>query len=187
MGARALGWWHGVLRSPDSRPVHEVDKYKERGELAGRDAAAWWAEISGQLTGECEALAGRISEATTREERLERETAAAAETYKASRDSHDESRLRQLERDLELVRRERRHLNERLKRAEAERHGAYQMARTSAEAFRDYYEALMRTYCAANRKALRADTLPEIRLPQQLEADEFAPTRSPTNAVHAAT
>jgi chromosome segregation ATPase len=177
---------HGILPSPDSRPVHEVDKYKERAELAGRDAASWWAEISGRLTGECEALAGRIAEATRREERLDGEVKTATEAYKATHDSHDESRLRLLERDLELVRRERRHLDERLKRAEAERQGAYQMARTSAEAFRDYYQALMRTYCSANRKALRADTLPEIMLPGQLDAEAFAVSRPSANAVGAA-
>jgi chromosome segregation ATPase len=153
--------------------THELDKYKERGEEAGRRAARWWAEVSKDLDGECASLVTRIADSEEERDRLGNEVTQLASAHRTSADSHDEARLRERERQLDFARRERRDLRDRLDRARARRAAAYQMARTSAEQFRDYYEGLMRSYCAANRKAPTLDHLPSIQLPSSLEKPQF--------------
>jgi hypothetical protein len=170
--ARIHGYADGIAGSSD-RMTHELDKYKERGEEAGRRAARWWAEVSRDLDGECASLVTRIADSEEERDRLGNEVTQLASAHQTSADSHDEARLRERERQLDFTRRERRDLRDRLDRARARRAAAYQMARTSAEQFRDYYEGLMRSYCAANRKAPTLDHLPSIQLPASLEKPQF--------------
>lgn len=162
--------------------THELDKFKERAELGGRGAAQWWSEVREQLDGECGALQARIEETVVKEERIISEVATLAARHDASSDSHDEVRLREKERELERTRRERGESRGRLERVQAEREAKYHMARTTAEAFNDYYESLMRSYCAANRKAPSLDGVAKPELPSQLQHSAFAGEPGPTSA-----
>jgi chromosome segregation ATPase len=168
-----LGWFDGIFGSTKRGSMpHELMKFKERAELAGRDAASWWAEKSAGLTGECDSLTARLDEATQREERLGRELTAHKATHGETRDDRDEARVRSSESDLDRVRRERRYLTDQLKRAEAQRESAYHMARESAKAFKQHYESLIASYCAANRKMSEefSQDLPDVGLPHALKA-----------------
>ncbi len=177
--ARLHGHADGFLGSTE-RIDPELDKYKERGEEAGRRAARWWAEASQHLNGECASLGSRIKESDEEETRLTKEIQDLRGRFADSASkSHDEGRLRDLEGRLEFARREQRDLRDRLERAKAQREAAYRMARTSAEQFKDYYEGLIHTYLAANRKAPRRDfPTAEIELPSSLKAERFADDRA---------
>ena len=182
LGARLLGWGDGWLSQDRITP--ELDKFKERGELGGRHAEHWWAEVTQQLDGEIAALAGRLEDASTTQSRVEREQNRLATTYGTTRDSHDEARMLEKDSELDRWRREQREVRDRLERARAERAASYRMARAAAEAFKDHYEAMMKSYCAANRKA-RNHSVPVIELPEPLRAANAAPADAPAVATAA--
>jgi hypothetical protein len=176
--ARVLGLIDGIFASEDKSQA-ELHKFKDRAELGGADAAMWWAEVSGKLNGECAALTSRIEDAVEAVPRLEREIEAAKAVYTSSGNSDDETRLRRLERDLIHVRQERSHLSERLRRSEEDRLATYRRARAAALTFREHYESVMRSYSAANRKSVHTESVPEIRLPEELENGPEARVRAP--------
>lgn len=171
--ARLHGYADGLFGSVD-RATAEVYRYQQRGEEAGRSAAHWWADVRKDPEGECASLRTRIDGSARDETRLLQEVAG----YRTKADGadgnfHDETRLRERENQLDLARREQRDLKDRLHRAEAQLDGAYHMARTAAEQFKDYYEGLMYSYCAANRKAPAPERVPKIELPSELEQATF--------------
>jgi chromosome segregation ATPase len=170
--ARLLGWFDGVVARGD-KSSDELHKFKDRAELGCADAASWWSRAASSLNSEVAALTARLSEDDRSEPRLEREVEGAQATYAASRAHEDENRLRRLERDLAHLRQERGHLTERLRRVEAEREAAYQRARSSANEFIQYYESLMRSYAAANKKAPALETVPQICLPDELQERHY--------------
>jgi len=154
--------------------MRELDKYKERGEEACRPAATWWAEVAKDLEGEIAAVQTRLEAAGRDEQRLTGETQKLREQYEKSGESHDEMRLREAERKLDFSRREQKDLHDRLDRTRALRKNGYVLGRTSAEEFRDYFEGLMRSYCAGNKKSPpNMDTLPVINLPASLEKEDI--------------
>jgi hypothetical protein len=151
------------------KSVDELHKFKDRAELFGAEAAAWWADVAGALNGECAALAARIHDADNTIARLTRDVDFANKVFVTSGTNDAETRLRRFERDLIHSRNERSHIHERLLRAEQTREASYQRGRAAALSFKEHYESVMRSYKAANRKSLDTLTLPEIRLPDILE------------------
>jgi hypothetical protein len=176
--ARVLGLVDGLLASED-KSQSELHKFKDRAELGGADASAWWAEVSGALNGECAALASRIEDSDETIPRLVKEIAAAEGAFKATGANDDELRFRRLERDLVHSRQERAHLIERLRRAEEDREAAFRRARAAAFTYREHYESVMRSYSAANRRSLHTHSLPEITLPEELAEPRPPKTRGP--------
>jgi hypothetical protein len=175
--ARLHGYADGFTGSID-RATAEVYRYKEHGEEAGRRAAHWWADVRKDPEGECASLRTRIDGSARDESRLLQEVGELrTKADGAAGDFHDEARLRDRENQLDLARREQRDLKDRLHRAEAQLDGAYHMARTSAEQFKDYYEGLMYSYCAANRNAPAPEKVPMIELPSALEQPTFGGPR----------
>jgi hypothetical protein len=173
--ARSLGWFDGIRGGSTDRMTHELDKFKERAEAAGRKAAHWWASVASDLDGEVGALQARIADADKTESRLEKELGDHRKAHQQANDSHSEARLREAERGLDRVRRERSSLQVQLEQAQAKRKHAYQMARSAAEQHKDYYEGLMRSYCAANRRAPTLDHLPVVELPDSLKLPTLDP------------
>jgi chromosome segregation ATPase len=175
IAARSLGWFDGIRGGSTDRMTHELDKFKERAEAAERKAAHWWASVASDLDGEVGALSARIDETNKTESRLETELSAQQKAYDKAGESHSEARLREAERGLDRVRRERSAMQVQLEQARAKRKHAYQMARSAAEQHKDYYEGLMRAYCAANRRAPTLDHLPVIELPDALKQPTLDP------------
>lgn len=179
--ARLHGYADGFLGSTE-RIDPELDKYKEHAEEAGRRAASWWADASNELNGECASLESRLKDSDEDETRLTKEVETAKTGLNTSPNkSHDEARLRDQERQLDFSRREQRDMRDRLERARASRRSAYDKAHTSAQQFKDYYEGLMQTYLAANRKAPRRDVpADEIKLPSSLSSPTFPDDNRPS-------
>lgn len=166
--ARAHGRFDGFLGS-EERIQPELARYKERGEETINGVARWWANAARALEGECDALDARLRGLAADETRLTDEVAGLKSKWEKSKATHDEHEWRNHEHELEVVRAQRRDLTEQLERARAERRNVYAMTRASAEQFKNYYEGLMKTYCAANRKADRDGIPPPpIDIPQSL-------------------
>lgn len=165
--ARAHGWADGTFGSLETID-NELDRYKERAEEAGRRAAHWWADVARDLEGECTALENRIDGARADESRLTQEVAELKKKFDETRDSHDEGSWRDHDHELDLTRAQQQDLRDRLDRVRAQRKHGYEMARNSAEQFKDYFEGLMKSYCAGNRKASRRKEVPKVELPPAL-------------------
>ena len=166
--ARALGWFDGIFGRPYGA---ELEKYKEHAEAAGRRAAHWWGEVGGALSAECDGLAARLKDSDEDEERLAKELEGLPRAE--SPDGRDAEHRADVEMKLGFARREQKDLHERLARARQQRKTAYQRARASTEHFRDYYEGLMRSYCAGNRRVPDGQSIPAVKLPPELQEPEY--------------
>lgn len=183
LGAQSLGWSDGLFGKID-RVGHELDKYRQRGETAIGNIVTWWAETDGDLQGEYEVARERLNAA----ERSEIELLAAVDTatreHEKKGDTYTEFALIEKGRELDFSRRQQMEARERCQRFRAHGLAVFEIAQSRAGQIKDYYESLMRTYLAANRKAPMLDHLPEIKLPdvvleppRWLNEHDVTPTR----------